>query len=340
MFSKIKSTFSRSEVSWPTYFFVCVFGIGSWIAINGLWVELPLLVDRVPEKWNLPSYLTIIAQLANIGPLVYSIGNRLAPKKVTEKPVILFILSIGATSCVLLSIFWDRRSLVFGVEHSTALLILSFCLAIVDCTSSVVFLTFMATFRTEYMTALFVGETLSGMLPGFVGLAQGIGEHHCVKNTTNKTHAVPQNAKEIFGPSAFFLFLFGMMCLCAIAFLVLNYMPFAKKQHVKVQNKMARGLRQRAVSEEERQSLLGVDFHDGNSRDDVTETQPGIADHPCRRRTRQEFVYFLIVQAWINCLANGVLTSIQAYACKPYGNKAYHLGKGLLDQSIFHSFVF
>ncbi|XP_031567042.1 solute carrier family 52, riboflavin transporter, member 3-B-like [Actinia tenebrosa] len=321
MISKIKTTLSRSEVSWPTYLCVCVFGIGSWIAINGLWVELPLLVNRVPEKWNLPSYLTIIAQLANIGPLIFSIGNRLAPNQVTEKPVILLILSIGATSCVLLSIFWDRTSLLFGVEHSTALLLLSFSLAIVDCTSSVVFLTFMATFKTEYITALFVGETLSGMLPGFIGLAQGIGEQQkCFTNTTNNTHTVSQNAQENFGPSAFFLFLFGMMCLCAVAFLILNYMPFAKTQHVKVP--LTRGLRQRAVSEDERQSLLGVDFLD---RDDVSETCPGIFGRSCRRRTWQGFIYLLVIQAWINCLANGVLTSVQAYACKPYGNKAYHL---------------
>ena len=40
-----------------------LFGISSWISINGLWVELPLLVQDLPEKWALPSYLSIIVQV-------------------------------------------------------------------------------------------------------------------------------------------------------------------------------------------------------------------------------------------------------------------------------------
>jgi riboflavin transporter 2 len=50
-----------------------LFGISSWVAINGLWVETPILVQRLPEAWNLASYIVVIIQLANIGPIIYSI---------------------------------------------------------------------------------------------------------------------------------------------------------------------------------------------------------------------------------------------------------------------------
>ena len=40
-----------------------LFALASWIDINGLWVELPLLVEQSPEGWSLPSYLTIIIQV-------------------------------------------------------------------------------------------------------------------------------------------------------------------------------------------------------------------------------------------------------------------------------------
>lgn len=43
------------------------FGIGAWISVNGLWVELPLLVAALPEGWALPSYMSIVIQIANIG---------------------------------------------------------------------------------------------------------------------------------------------------------------------------------------------------------------------------------------------------------------------------------
>ena len=50
-----------------------LFGISSWISINGLWVELPLLVQELPEGWALPSYVTIIAQFGNVGPVIFSL---------------------------------------------------------------------------------------------------------------------------------------------------------------------------------------------------------------------------------------------------------------------------
>ena len=39
-----------------------LFGISSWISINGLWVELPMLVT-LPEGWFIPSYLSVIVQV-------------------------------------------------------------------------------------------------------------------------------------------------------------------------------------------------------------------------------------------------------------------------------------
>lgn len=40
------------------------FGIGAWVSINGLWVELPLVVKETPEGWSLPSYIAIIIQVS------------------------------------------------------------------------------------------------------------------------------------------------------------------------------------------------------------------------------------------------------------------------------------
>jgi riboflavin transporter 2 len=48
---------------------------------------------------------------------------------------------------VLLASFWDVTSEVLGSNHSTALFVLVFFLSLVDCTSSVLFLPFMAVFR-------------------------------------------------------------------------------------------------------------------------------------------------------------------------------------------------
>lgn len=53
-------------------FLFLVFGVSAWAAINGLWVESPLLVRHLPEAWNLASYIVILTQIANIGPVGYT----------------------------------------------------------------------------------------------------------------------------------------------------------------------------------------------------------------------------------------------------------------------------
>lgn len=57
-------------------FFVIALGISSWIEINGLWTQTPILTTQLPEKWNLPSYVVLITQIANIGPILYGIFRR------------------------------------------------------------------------------------------------------------------------------------------------------------------------------------------------------------------------------------------------------------------------
>ncbi len=51
------------QISVPVYILVMLFAMASWIDVNGLWVELPLLVTELPEGWSLPSYLSIIIQV-------------------------------------------------------------------------------------------------------------------------------------------------------------------------------------------------------------------------------------------------------------------------------------
>lgn len=89
---------------------------------SGLWVELPLLVQKLPESWDLPSYLSVVVQLANIGPLSYTLLNNYFPKHVTEVRAIYFVMSLGLVSTILLSIFWEKTTFVAGANHSTALL--------------------------------------------------------------------------------------------------------------------------------------------------------------------------------------------------------------------------
>ena len=52
-------------------------------------------------------------------------------------------------------------------EHSIALFLLLFGIALGDCASSVLFFPFLAHFSSHYMTALFIGGGMSGFVPSF-----------------------------------------------------------------------------------------------------------------------------------------------------------------------------
>ena len=93
------------------FILIALFSLGSWIDINGIWVELPVFVNLLPEGWYLPSYIVVCIKLANIGPLIYSIVRAFvsvsAMNNVIDPLVSLSLLAIDTVCCGLLAVFWD-----------------------------------------------------------------------------------------------------------------------------------------------------------------------------------------------------------------------------------------
>lgn len=50
-----------------------MFGLGAWIGVNGVYVQLPLLVHDAPEGWSLPAHMVMLVQFANLGPILYTL---------------------------------------------------------------------------------------------------------------------------------------------------------------------------------------------------------------------------------------------------------------------------
>ena len=219
-----------------TYVLFCVFGIGSWIAVNGVWSEISILTLTLPECYKLAAILVVAIQIANVGPLLYTIAKYIFQrcgwdsKQIhLERVAVTLIVAIGVAACVLLAVFWDRTAVLRGSVQSVALIVLTFFLALVDCTSSVVFIPFMKHFPEEYISALYIGEGLSGVLPSAVALSQGF-----VNNSLTCEGSYPgHNALGIhFSPNIFFIFLAVMMLICGLAFLAINVLPSVRKHMV------------------------------------------------------------------------------------------------------------
>ena len=345
-----------------TYILVLIFAISSWIDVNGLWVELPILVNRLPEKWTLASYIIVIVQIANIGPLLYTIAHRFYPKRIHEVPATYFIICIGATAVLLLVHFWDRTTVIAGSEHSLSLFILCGFLALVDCTSSVVFLPFMQRFPSQYMTALFIGEGFSGLIPGFVGLLQGVGsDPECINSTNiivNETTGenvtsfavYPKYQDPNFSVETFFYSLFAVLLLSLIAFALLNNLVCVAANHTVEFREGANASESSveghtsyyAVQQQESSAEPSPDKDLAVSGDSSTvlvtrdeeQQQPQAPERPHSCNFSLQ-LYLLLLTAWVCALTNGVLPAMQPYTCLPYGSNSHPFTFVLFNEMIF-----
>jgi hypothetical protein len=81
----------------------------------------------------------------------------------------------------------------------------------------------MKRFRTHYLTATFLGEGLTGLVPTLLALAQGIGgEAICIVNS-NGTALEPTYSQPRFSVTIFMFLIAGVIGLSLIGFLLLRF---------------------------------------------------------------------------------------------------------------------
>lgn len=218
-----------SEVSPVVFSLVIAFGASSWLSVNGAWLELPILVNQLPEGWNLPSYMSVVVQLACIGPLIFGILQHIYGFRLPIVSIIIGFLIFGCIAQVLMAIFWDQTSMFNSIEHSTALFILFFSLSLVNTTSNVTFLPFMMRFKPQYITAYFIGMGFSALLPSLTAIVQGAGRIECKFNANSTDNFTAVDIPPRFGVTAFNVILTIFMAVSLISFCCLNWLSVGKK---------------------------------------------------------------------------------------------------------------
>lgn len=270
-----------------------MFGIGSWILVNSLYTQLPLLVQSAPEGWNLPSYLSISVQTGNLGPLLYSVWRKKYGNKY-DRPLTILVMILGIISMFLMAVFYNVSSKIFGQPHSIVLYILTFFIAFVGCTSSVLFIPSLSQYSDIYLVTYMVGEGISGFVPSLIAIVQGIGTTMC--------HTVFRNGKTIteksvtnayFSSELFFVIIGIIMCTSTLSYLCLEYLPTCKKEKIQI-------------------------------KPDSTEVHDNI-----NNVNHRSIVLLLVIQCIIAFFSNGLLPSFQSYSCLPYGYLAYYLATNL-----------
>jgi riboflavin transporter 2 len=113
-----------------------------------------------------------------------------------------------------------------------------------------------------------------------------------------------------------------MMVTCGIAFVLLNYLPYCKTEHVNKIRKNKYELEiNKTTSSTQKFAECNGSFDENFEIAESTDST--------KNMTVWSYVYFLLLIGWVNALTNGVLPSVQSFACLPYGSEAYHLAVSL-----------
>lgn len=303
---------------------VILFGISTWIGVNGIFIELPLLVNIAPEGWNLPAYIVIVAQSANVGPAIYTF---LRKKKceLNESLCILCLLCLQILAMGLLIFFYDKTTVIDGEKHSLILLVSVFFNALVGCFSSVLFMPYLHDFDDIYIVSYFIGEGLSSVLPSIVALIQGVGE----RLECNTTEIISLNASHVkFSGQYYFLFLTLILLLSLVAFINLRYSRFIQSRENLHDTKFFTQTKVQLVNyirHNEFDSSTNVWYIDQI----LPRKESKEAKCSTLKKANNLYVFkkiYLYILIGICCFfSNGFLPSIQSYSCLPYGHLAYQL---------------
>ncbi|XP_004569298.3 solute carrier family 52, riboflavin transporter, member 2 [Maylandia zebra] len=297
---------------------MALFAMGSWISVNSLWVELPVIVGVLPEGWNLPAYLSVLIAFGNLGPIAVTITHHCAPGRLNERLAIHCIQILAVVASAFLAIFWCHTVMVAGEQRSVPFLVLTFVLSIVCCTSNVTFLPFMFRYPPQYIRTFFIGQGFSALFPCIVALGQGVGKLEC--KTVNGT-VQPEYLKENFPAQNFFWFLFVMLSISALSFLALTRRPSESMQGSQPPPPQESDSGAAAKDEEETHRL-----YNGGTPASEEQVQVRVEEQPpAQTFWTPRNIFLLVLLAISNALTNGVLPSVQSFSCLPYGTMTFHL---------------
>ena len=291
------------------YILILILNLSTWIDLNSVWIELPLIVNSAPERWKLPSILSLVIALANIFPVIVVILRWKLGRHFSEIPFIYTIIVVGIIACFSIGLFWNYTAYIYGKERSIALTIAVFALAMLDCTSSPVFCDYMRRFKAIYLHAMFLGESLTGTLPTLIALAQGVGgEIQCIKNNYTST-IEPIYSKPRFGVSIFFFLITCIITTSLLAFVALRLTSIVKLAQAKEKHCSKTNI-------ETYEMLLKTDKS-------VLTTKKVSLWTPNSMPQKQFYIlqFFNVINS---ALIFGCLPSLITYALLPYGQKAFY----------------
>jgi riboflavin transporter 2 len=292
-----------------TAFLLVIFALSTWLDVNGVWVELPLIVNKAPEGWTLPSYLTTAIALSNIGPIIIVLLKICFKERLNERIFIYIEIIVGIISCALIAEYWNKTSYLAGQQRSVIFIFLVFLLGTLDTTSTVTYADYMKRYNSKLLNALYLGESLTSLLPSVLASIQGVGgEAICRENSTYPEYSSPRFSVQIY----FWIFV-GLIFLSLFAFLLLEFSNIAKPYR----------------------TIFNYPSSQITNSDEIPMSSEPIsltltAQIPMTKRC---YYALLFIGFFSSIILFGILPSIGTYAVLPYSQRAYYISSIILPIS-------
>ncbi|XP_063709696.1 solute carrier family 52, riboflavin transporter, member 3-B-like [Culicoides brevitarsis] len=290
------------------------FGISTWLGIYATFTQMPIIVNTAPEGWNLPSYVVVMIQIGNLGPLLYHFLQKHRPVK--DSYLIYGMLTLGFCGALLFSQLWDLTTLIFDKERSLSLLGSVLMFSFMACTSSVLFMPYMGRFPSSYIVQYFTGVSFGGLICAFLALVQGMGSTEEKLIATNETESVTEEPQmqidqPNFSVSTFFLLISGILFVSGIAFYLMDTLEIFKKQYANVEIRYGNDYTFNSAENEEMRE----------TNDEDKRQQPR---QQLKKLSPINYRNLLLLFGVMSAVINAIIPSVLSYATLPFGSNTYH----------------
>lgn len=281
-----------------------------------------------------------VSQFAQIGPILLFLlkckcvscfnsvwAKKLKKYSIPDRAIIYGLFLVGLLAGCCMALFWDKTMFLFGQTRSVAFFSCVFCLAILDCTCTIAFLTYIGNFKGNYITGLYIGEGISSLLPSLFALMQGIGDGlhglqaNCQKNSTLvDNNIISFSVKQPrFSISVYFWLLLGTLVVSFFAFLMLEFWPSFQKEKLNRIKKLSRELK-------EFKNYQEIDFSDEKTAQSLINNQNLVEfDYSSKQEKSLDKFLLLVAITLVSFILYGFIPGLSSYSALPYGNDIMHL---------------
>uniref|UniRef100_A0A336MBL6 Riboflavin transporter n=1 Tax=Culicoides sonorensis TaxID=179676 RepID=A0A336MBL6_CULSO len=294
--------------------FPLLFGVSAWLGIYATFLQMPIIVKKAPEGWSLPSFVVVLIQIGNIGPLLYTMLQKYRPIK--DSYLIYFMLSVGLSGALLFSQFYDVTVNIFDDERSLPLLGSVLMFSLMACTSSVLFMPYMGRFQEGYLVSYFTGVSFGGLISSSITLLQGIGKEEkiiCHNHTMeiNVTDISPEPQEEPnISVATFFLIISCIFLISSISFFLIDTLKIFKNEYANV---VIRYGNDYTFNQEEVSINAGTGTENNEKKTEKLKKLSSI-----------NYQNLMLLTGLISATFNAIIPGVLSYATLPFGTHTYH----------------